>query len=239
MAPSQPPDDLVSSLMRDGYLKPAGETTTDRTRAVSDQPLAPLASWYSSDAWMLFQAIYTQCGLAAATAIFEKCIAMGVDDAAAKGKRERAALVRARQAPLKLPTLAEINAADRERICIWWARLLAADQKFTAKENRIIARLSARYFKFGGQPAGFKPRLPPIKKPGAVKRDAVNAALPAMFDATNPQSAFSIEKAKHNGRLTKERFAEIFVERYGRKHGPTAEAVLHNERNWRKKNRKV
>jgi hypothetical protein len=210
-----------------------------RGRKVATPGLDATASWYSSDAWSLFQTICAQCGLTAATTIFKKCVAMGAEDAATEQKRERAALARARQAPLKLPTLAEINAADRERICVWWARLLAADQKFTAKENRIIARLGARYFKFGGQPAGFKAKIPPTKRKGAIKRDAVNAALPAMFDTTNPQSSFSIEKAKRNGRLTKEQFAELLASRADKKYGPTAEAVLRNERNWRKKKRKV
>jgi hypothetical protein len=192
------------------------------------------ASWYAGDAWYLFASIMGKCGFETAKFIFEKCIKEGAEIEAANAKRSANAQQRAGAAPMKIPTVQEIDAADRERICMWYARLLTTDQHFSNREREAVDRLTKRYIEFGGFPAGFKPRLPPIKKKGAVKRDAANAALPAMFDATNPRSAFSIEKAKRGGDLTKRDFAGLLV-KSDKKFGKDVDSLLANLRYHRSK----
>jgi len=195
------------------------------------------------DARYLFANMVDSCGYSIAKHIFQKCINEGAEIEAKKEKRVATAQRRATAAPIKLPTIEEIDAAaataDRHQISIWWARLSDTDQQdFSADEKLIIHHLAGRYKEFGGYTADFNPNLPPIKRKGARNRNAPGAELPAMFDKTNPQSAFSIEKAKRNGSLGKEQFAELLASRPDKKYGPTAEAVLRNERNWRKKNGK-
>jgi hypothetical protein len=201
--------------------------------------LNPTASWYAGDAWYLFAIVIAKCGYPTAKFIFEKCIKEGAEIEAAKEKRTAAAQRRATAAPMKIPTIKEIDSADRERVCIWYTRWLETEQHLSAQEQKAVAHLTKRYIQFGGFPADFVPRLPPIKRKGARTRNAPGAELPAMFDKTNPQSSFSIEKAKRNGRFGKEQFAELLASRPDKKYGPTAEAVLRNERNWRKKKQKV
>ena len=171
--------------------------------------LNPTASWYSSEAWSLFSTISEQCGFAVAKFLFEQCIKMGAEQHQAKEKQAKDKRIRAEQAPLRLPTITQINAADRQRICMWWARLLKADQKFSPCETKIISRLTARYVEVGGYPVGFSVKLPPTKKKGAVNRVSPADDLPNIF------------KARPEG-LSKTAFAETLVPRYG----ATAELVL-------------
>jgi hypothetical protein len=188
--------------------------------------LDPSASWYAGDARYLFAIMIEKCGYPIAKVIFEKCIKEGAEIEAAKKKRAAKTQQRASAAPMKIPTPKEIDAADRERICMWYARLLATDQHLNAREKNAVARLTKRYIEFGGYPAGFKANLPPLKKKGAVKRDAVNAALPAMFDDRNPRSPFSMEKKRGGGKLTKHEYAASLIPKFG----ATAEHVLANLR---------
>jgi hypothetical protein len=191
----------------------------------SDPPgLNPTASWYSGDAWLLFAEIVGRCDLPTAKFIFQKCILVAEEQEsrAATVTREKAARL-ARALP-KLPTLEQITLADRQQVSRWWARL--PDRRFNAQEKRVIAALTLRYQQLGGYPRGFNENLPPIKKRGSIKRAAPNADLPALFDEANPKSAFSIEKARRGGKLTKRSFAAILTPRYGE----TAEHVLANLR---------
>jgi hypothetical protein len=192
--------------------------------------LNPTASWYAGDAWYLFAIIIEKCGLETAKFIFEKCIKEGTEIEAASAKRAAATQRRATAAPMKIPTIKEIKAADRDRICMWYARLLTTDQHLSLQEKKSVALLTKRYIEFGGFPADFVPRLPPIKKKGATRKVRPAAAeLPALFTAL---------KIEHP-RLNNPRIAELIVERYGKKYGKSVEAVERAEREWRKKNRKV
>jgi hypothetical protein len=210
-------------------------------RAASDKPqkdspgLDPTASRYLSDARYLFANMIESCGYPIAKHIFQKCIKEGAEIEAKKEKRVVTAQRRAKAPPIDLPPIAKQNAMSREDVCKWWIRFADTEQPYDERARHLWSLYQA----FGGQPEGFNPHLPPIKRKGAKTRNAVNAQLPAMFDETNPESDFSIWKAKRNGRGTKEQFADLQASRPGKKHGPTADAVLHNERNWRKKKRKV
>jgi hypothetical protein len=201
-----------------------------RKKNRKDSPgLDPTASWYAGDAWYLFASMIESCGYPTAKFIFEKCIKEGAEIEAKKEKRAATVQRRATAAPIELPTIEEIDAADRHQISVWWKQLSDTDQDFSADEKLVIHHLAGRYKEFGGYTADFNPHRPPIKRKGARARSAVNAKLPAMFAA---------EKAR-NSRLGRERIAEIVIERHGTKHGRTVETVMRNERNWRKKNRKV
>jgi len=180
----------------------------------SDPPgLDATASWYVGDAWLLFREIYQRCGLSTAKFIFKKCISVAEQEIRALAIDTAKAAKRTRELN-KLPTEEEIVGADRKKICNWWARL--PTRKLTTKEKGIVAILSQRYIEVGGYPADFDPaRLPPIKKRGSVKHNAVNAGLPKLFDANNPSSAFSVEKAKRGGKLTMTEFAATLVPAYG------------------------
>jgi hypothetical protein len=192
--------------------------------------LNPTASWYVGDARYLFAIMIEKCGYPTAKFIFEKCIKEGAEIEAANAKRSANAQQRPDAAPMKIPTIQEIDAADRNRICMWYARLLTTDQRFSNREKEAVDRLAKRYIEFGGFPAGFKPKLPPIKKKGATRKVRPAAAeLPALFEAL---------KIEHP-RLNNPRIAQLVVERYGKKYGKSVEAVERAEREWRKKNRKV
>jgi hypothetical protein len=108
------------------------------------------ASWYSGDAWFLFQEIVERCGLPTAKFIFEKCISVAEEHDSRSAALAKAKAARRERAPIKLPTAEQIAIADRHKICIWWARLRGTDQKFNAREKRLIAALRARYVEVGG-----------------------------------------------------------------------------------------
>jgi hypothetical protein len=187
-------------------------------REASERITGPLGR-----ARILFKTISGELGVPSAKLIFQMCAREAVESCATEDKPPR-------REQMKLPTIAQIDAASHARIYTWWERLRHTDQQFNNSEKKIISRLAARYVAIDGYPAGYvEGKLPPIKKRGAVKRDAVNAALPALFNAL---------KIEHP-RLSNLRIAEIVVERYGKRHGKNAEAVERTERNWRKKNRKV
>jgi hypothetical protein len=203
----------------DGRMSPRLRTRLSpapiKDEPLSDPPyLNPTASWYSGDAWSLFCEIYQRCGLSTAKFIFQECISV-----ADKQEGQAAAIDKAKSAQrmrelTKLPTPEEIVVADRKKICNWWARLPI--RKLTAEEKRIVAILCRRYIEVGGYPKDFDPaKLPPIKKRGSVNRNAINAALPKLFDENNPSSAFSVEKAKRGGKLAMKDFAATLVPTYG------------------------
>jgi hypothetical protein len=173
---------------------------------------------------ILFKTISGELGVPSAKLIFQLCAQEAVEPCTAESKPPR-------REQMKLPTIAQIEGASRAKICTLWERLRHTDQQFNNSEKKIIGQLAARYVEVGGYPTGYvEGKLPPIKKRGAVKRDAVNAALPELFKAL---------KIEHP-RLSNLRIAEIVVERYGKRYGKNAEAVDRTERNWRgKKNRKV
>jgi hypothetical protein len=199
---------------------------------IKDEPrseppyLNPTAHWYTQDAWNLFHEIAQRCELPTAKFIFQKCISVAEEqeNQAAKIAKEKA--TRRTRASIKLPTAEQIAAADRKRICNWWAQLRRTDQKFNAQEKRVIDLLWRRYVDVDGYPEGFNENLRPTKKRGSVKRKAPNRELPALFDSSNPDSAFSIEKAKRGGKLTQAEFAATLVPTYGH----DAEHVLANLR---------
>jgi hypothetical protein len=180
----------------------------------SDPPyLNSTASWYSGDAWFLFQEIVQRCGLPSARFIFEKCIAVADEQESRAAAIAKTKAARRSRPPIPLPTAEQIAKADRRQICIWWARLRGTDQKFNAREKRLIAELRARYLDVGGYPAGFNEnhQLPPIPK----KRNKNDAVLVKMFDRRNPQSAYCIERKKRGGKLTVGDFAATLVPTYG------------------------
>jgi hypothetical protein len=173
--------------------------------------LDPTASWYSGDAWYLFAIMIEKCGYPTAKHIFETCIEKGAEIETAKAKRAATARQRASAAPMKIPTLKEIDAADRERICIWYARLLTADQHLSSRQKSAVARLTQRYIEFGGFPTDFVAKLPPIPK----KRSHRDAVLIGMFDRSNPKSAYSVERKRRGGKLKVVEFAASLVPEYG------------------------
>jgi hypothetical protein len=186
------------------------------------------ASHYLGDAWLLFAEVASRCGVATARFIFQKCISEAEkQEDRALGIQKKKAAQKARSLTT-LPTAEQIAAADRKQISNWWARL--PDRKITEREKPLYALLLKRYIEFGGYTKDFNPNLPPLKKHGAVTRHAPNRELPALFDSKNPNSAFSIEKAKRGGNLTQIEFAETLVPR----HGHDAEHVLANLRYHRK-----
>jgi hypothetical protein len=193
--------------------------------------LNPTASWYSGDAWILFEEIARRCGPRTAKWIFQHCIRIAEEQQSSQAAAiTRAKAARRARELTKLPTAEQIAAADRKQISNWWARL--PDRKYNAREKRLYDLLRRRYVEVGGYGKDFKPnQLPPIKKLGSVKRNAPNRVLPALFDSANPQSSFSVEKAKRGGKLTQTEFAKTLVPI----HGHTAEHVLANLRYWRAK----
>lgn len=172
----------------------------------------------------LFGAISRELGSPSAKLIFELCAREAVEASTPADKTPR-------REHIKLPTTAQIEGANRSKICAWWDRLRHTDQTFSDAERKIIHQLAGRYIEVGGYPSGYiEGKQPPIKRKGAKAHNPPGAKLPAMFDAM---------KAERNGNLTKERFAEIVVKVHGKTYGKNVEAVQRNERNWRKKNRKV
>jgi hypothetical protein len=170
------------------------------------------ANWYSGDAWFLFQEIAERCGISTAKFIFENCVSVAQEQEDQSVAIEKARSARLKRRPIKLPTVGEITAADRQQICVWWARLRGTDQKFDAREKQLIAKLSERYVEVGGYPTGFNENhLPPIPE----KRNQGDAVLIEIFDRGNPKSAFSIAKKANGGRLTMEKFAASLVPKYG------------------------
>jgi hypothetical protein len=175
--------------------------------------LNPTASWYTGDAWFLFANIIDSCGYPTAKFIFEKCIKEGAEIEAAKAKRVANAQRRAAAAPMKIPTIAQIDAAGHSQICIWWERLRSTEQKFdSASEKESVDRIQARYIEFGGYPKDYtEGKLPPIPQ----KRNHDDAALVAMFDRSNPQSPYSIAREKRGGKLKTAEFAASLVPEFG------------------------
>ena len=172
------------------------------------------AHWYLADAWDLFYEICGRCDVPTAKHIFQKCISVADEQEIQAAAIDKARAAQRTRELNKLPTEEAIAAADRKTICNWWARL--PGRKFSAKEKTIVAALSRRYVEVGGYPHDFDPaRLPPIKKRGSVKRNAINAGLPKLFDVNDPSSAFAVEKAKRGGKLTMTEFAATLVPAYG------------------------
>jgi hypothetical protein len=137
---------------------------------------------------------------------------------------------------VKLPPAAEIEAMTCHKVCEWWRRIQDNGQVFEGGQKQSLTALAKRYRECDGYQGSILLMPLPFKQKGASRKVRPPAAeLPAMFDLSNPQSAFSIEKAKRNGRLTKERFAELVIEQHGTKYGPTVEAVLRNLRRWQQK----
>jgi hypothetical protein len=178
----------------------------------SVQPgLDPTASWYSGDAWYLFSIMIEKCGYPTAKVIFEKCIRDGAEIETARAKRAAEVQRRAAAAPMKIPTIKQIDSADRDRVCIWYARLLTTEQHLNAREQKAVDRLTERYIEFGGFPTDFAPKLPPIP----TKRNHSDEVLVEMFDRSNPESAYSIERTKRAGKLKVAEFAASLVPEYG------------------------
>jgi hypothetical protein len=183
--------------------------------------LNPTANWYSQDAWNLFAEIAQRCGLPTAKYLFQSCITEADNQERAIVGRDRAKAAQRARELTKLPTAEQVASADRQKICNWYARL--PSRKFRARERPIVDAIFKRYIAFGGYPVDFKENLPPIKKRGAVKRNAANAELMALFDESNPESGWSIAKRRGS---TKTAYAATLVPR----HGATADHVLANLR---------
>jgi hypothetical protein len=188
-------------------------------RAASERIAGPLGR-----ARILFKNISRKLDVPTAKMIFQLCAHEASGEAAAEKKQPR-------REPMKLPTIAQIDGANRAKICMWWDRLRHTDQRFSKSEQKIIDRLWARYYEFGGYPEGYKEgKFPPIKQEGARRRNTPKAAeLPAMFGAL---------KIKHP-KFNNARIAEIIADQHGTIYGKSAEAIERAERKWRKKNRKV
>jgi hypothetical protein len=186
----------------------------------SDPPyLNPTANWFSGDAWFLFQEIVQRCGLPTAKFIFQKCINVADEKEDQARALEKAKAARRDRAPIKLPTIEQIDAADRHQISVWWARLRGTDQDFSADQERKIQHLAGRYREVDGYTKDFdETKLPPIPK----ERNQADAALLAMFDRSDPQSAYSIACKKHGSELNIEEFAATLVPT----HGTSAKHVL-------------
>jgi hypothetical protein len=190
-------------------------------RAASERIAGPL-----SHARNLFKKISRECDVTTARLIFQLCAQEAVEAVAEKKNQPQ-------RQPMKLPTIARIDDADHAQICTWWERSRYTDQKFSKSEKQVIGRLAKRYVELGGYPAGYtEGKLPPIKKKGSIKRDAPTADLPALFDAMNPHSAFSIERATRGGRLNKREFAATLCPPATDKptYGATPDHVLANLR---------
>lgn len=204
----------------------ASERVAGKKPAKDSPGLDPTASWLFGDAQFLFEKIRQFCGLPIANFIFKECIKRGNEMQADREKAQSKKEVRERAPLLELPTKAKQDAMNREEICRWWARFANTDQAYDERAHHLFRR----YLAFGGQPEGFNPNLPPIKKKGARRRNAPKAAeLPAMFDAL---------KMKHPS-FNKPRIAEIIAEQTGTIYAKSAGAIERAERKWRKKNRKV
>jgi hypothetical protein len=206
-----------------------------RPPEIPDEPpseppyLNSTANWYLQPAWDLFAEIYQRCGAATAKFIFNRCIEEAEKQEREEGTKISATLSRRARELTELPTLDEVRAADRRQIVRWYA--FWPDRKYKGKEKKITQLLQQRYVELGGHPEGFDPlKLPPIKRRGSVKHNAPNAELRALFDESDPDSAFSREKAKRGGHLKKSEFATTLVPKYG----ATADHVLANLRYWRK-----
>ena len=189
-------------------------------RAASERIAGPLGR-----ARILFKSISQKLDVPTAKLIFQLCAQEASSEAAAEKKQPRREL-------MKLPTISQIDGANRAKICMWWDRLRHTDQRFSKSEQKIIDRLWARYYEFGGYPEGYKEgTLPPIKREGARRRNTPKAAeLPAMFDAL---------KAQRPGRKNWQCAEIIANQKNGAVYGKSVEAIERAERNWRKKNRKV
>jgi len=141
------------------------------------------------------------------------------DGAEIEAQNEKRATIAQRRAiapPIKLPTIEQINAADRHQICVWWARLRGTDQDFSVDEKQIIGHLAGRYVEVGGYTKDFdETKLPPIPQ----KRNHDDAILVAMFDRTNPESAYSIARAERGGQLKVSEFAASLVPKWGNSAG--------------------
>jgi hypothetical protein len=194
--------------------------------------LNPTASWYLGDMRLRFEEIARRCGPSTAIWIFQKCIRDAEEQQSSQAAAIREKAAQRTRELTKWPTAEQIAAANRKQISIWWARL--PDRKFNAREKRLYDLLLQRLIEVDGYPEDFKPnQLPPIKKPGSVKRNAPSSVLPALFNSANPQSAFSVEKAKRGGKLTRTEFATTLVPA----HGHDAEHVLARNRYWRRHRR--
>jgi hypothetical protein len=183
-----------------------------KDEAPSDPPYFNVtASWYSGDAWLLFDEIAQRCGLPTAKFIFQKCIEVADEQESRAKAIKKAKAIRGKRAPIELPTLKQVDSFDRNQTCRWWDRLGSTDQKFKGGERKIIGRLAARYVEFGGYPKGYiEGKLPPIKQKGARRRNMPKAAeLPAMFEAL---------KMKHP-KLSNARIAETIVDQHGAIYG--------------------
>src|SRR6478672_12940653 len=139
------------------------------------------ASHYLADAWSLFAEIYARCGTGTAKFIFQRYISEvekqeNHDQEIAEKKAKRKA-----RSLTTLPTVEQIAAANRKRICMWWVRL---PDHIPAREKPRYDLLLKRYIEFGGYPEGFdqNPNLPPLKKRGSVNRHSPNRDLPALFE---------------------------------------------------------
>jgi hypothetical protein len=188
-------------------------------RAASERIAGPLGR-----ARILFKNISRRLDVPTARLIFQLCAQEAVEPGEAPPPSRH-------PQKIKLPTIARIDSANRRQICTWWERLRSTDQRFSKSEQKIISRLWARYYEFGGYPEGYvEGRLPPLKKEGARGRNTPKAAeLPAMFEAL---------KKKHP-RFSNARIAETIADQHGTIYGKSAEAIERAERKERKKNRKV
>ena len=179
---------------------------------VKDEPaseppyLNPTANWYSGDAWFLFVEIAQRCGLPTAKFIFQKCVEVADEQENQAKAIQKAKAVRRDRAPIKLPTMEQIRAADRQQVSIWWARLRGTDQKFGNRDKPIIAALAERYKALDGYTRDFNENLPPIKKRGSKMRNSPNAELPRLFEEA---------KAVHGEDFSKAAFSVMHANRIG------------------------
>jgi hypothetical protein len=181
----------------------------DRLAKEAGERVDKLLKNEGAQAQVLFDRIAKRHGLQTAKLLFERCVKLAKEPSfeEEQGKRvdekgkEKAA--QSARSLTKLPTLEQISAADRVKICDWYYRW--PDRRLNKKEQEVYSALLQRYVKVGGYPRDFNPnRLTPTKKRGSVMRNSPNAQLPRLFEE---------EKAKHGGNLTKPAFVKLHAVR--------------------------
>jgi hypothetical protein len=204
-------------LDNDDYYMRAAKEAGERVGKILKQE--------GAQAKALFDRIAERHGLDTAKLLFELCIRLAREPSIEEQQEARAAAL-AKTKPArrsheltKWPTMEEVVAADRKKICNLWARL--PDRKYSAQEKRIYNLLLQRYV---------EERLTPIKKRGSITRNSPNAKLPAVFDR-----AFSELVAKLGRKPKQDEVAEAIMSKHGNRYGGQVDNVIANWKYWRKK----
>jgi hypothetical protein len=141
-------------------MKPIDEY--GRLAATASKLVAEILKREGAQAQALFDRITKRHGLPTAKILFERCIKLAKEptfeeeqkrDAEKHANKRKAQAARALS---KLPTLEQIAAANRNRICNWWYQW--PDRKLKKQEREIYNALLRRYIEVKGYPEDFDPR---------------------------------------------------------------------------------